>query len=75
MLVFCGCCFMSGSGLCDWLIPRPEESYRVSECVSLSVNRCNNSSILLQRVGRRSQNEKEKRKKLRKKLRNVCKLR
>ena len=26
------CCVLSGRGLCDGLIPRPEESYRV--CVS-----------------------------------------
>jgi len=24
------CCVLSGRGLCDGLIPRPEESYRVS---------------------------------------------
>ena len=25
----CDCCVLSGRGLCDWLIPRPEESYRL----------------------------------------------
>jgi hypothetical protein len=23
------CCLLSGRGLCDWLVTRPEESYRV----------------------------------------------
>jgi hypothetical protein len=29
MSVSCDCCVMSGRGLCDGLVPRPEESYRV----------------------------------------------
>jgi hypothetical protein len=29
MSVCCECCVLSGRGLCDGLIPRPEESYRV----------------------------------------------
>jgi len=29
MSVFCGCCVLSGIGLCDELITRPEESYRI----------------------------------------------
>jgi hypothetical protein len=32
MSVSCECCVLSGRGLCDVLVPRPEESYRV--CVS-----------------------------------------
>ena len=32
MSVFCECCVLSGRGLCDELITRPEESYRLS-CV------------------------------------------
>jgi hypothetical protein len=32
MSVSCECCVVSGRGLCDGLVPRPEESYRVS-CV------------------------------------------
>ena len=35
MFVCCECCVLSGRGLCDGLITRPEESYRlwcVSEC-------------------------------------------
>jgi hypothetical protein len=41
------CCVLSGRGLCDVLITRPEEPYRVW-CVSLSVIRCNNNPIHLQ---------------------------
>jgi len=29
MFVCCECCVFSGRGLCDELIPRPEESYRI----------------------------------------------
>jgi len=29
MSVCCGCCVLSGRGLCDGLITRPEESYRL----------------------------------------------
>jgi hypothetical protein len=58
----CECCVLSGKGLCDGLIPRPEESYRVCVCVcvcvrerereSVSVMRCSSTSLYLQRVGR-----------------------
>jgi hypothetical protein len=33
MSVCCACCVLSGRGLCDGLVTRPEESYRVW-CVS-----------------------------------------
>jgi hypothetical protein len=29
MFVWCECCVMSGRGLCDGLLTRPEESYRL----------------------------------------------
>jgi len=29
MFVWCECCVLSGRGLCDRLITRPEESYRL----------------------------------------------
>jgi hypothetical protein len=32
IFVCCGCCVLSGRGLCDGPIPRPEESYRL-RCV------------------------------------------
>ena len=33
MSVSCKCCVLSGRGLCDGPIPRPEESYCVCVCV------------------------------------------
>jgi hypothetical protein len=36
MSVYCECCVLSGRGLCDGLITRPEECYRVWR-VSVSV--------------------------------------
>ena len=35
MFVCCECCVMSGKVTCDEPIPRPEETYRLSVCVSL----------------------------------------
>jgi hypothetical protein len=29
IVVRCDCCVLSGRGLCDWLVTRPEESYRL----------------------------------------------
>jgi hypothetical protein len=49
-------------GLCDELVPRPEESYRVCVCVSLSVIRCNNNPPHLQWVGRSDHTMKERKK-------------
>ena len=43
MSVSCECCVLSGRCLCDELIPRPEESYRVwcvVECVCVCVCVC-----------------------------------
>jgi hypothetical protein len=34
----CECCVLSGRGLCDELVPRPEESYRLW-CVSNECDR------------------------------------
>jgi hypothetical protein len=39
MDVCCGCCVLSGRGLCDGLIARPEDSYRVCVCVC-GVSKC-----------------------------------
>jgi hypothetical protein len=33
MFVCCECCVLSGRGLCDELITRPDESYRLRRCV------------------------------------------
>jgi len=35
MSVCCECCLLSGRGLCDWLITRPEESYGCLSVVSV----------------------------------------
>ena len=37
IIVFLECCVLSGRGLCDLTIPRPEESYRVW-CVYINAN-------------------------------------
>ena len=44
MFFCCECCVLSGRGLCDWLITRPEESYRlwcVAVCVQETSSRMN----------------------------------
>jgi len=38
MFVFCECCVLSGRGVYDGPIPRPEESYRVFVCVSVCLS-------------------------------------
>jgi hypothetical protein len=43
MDVCCECFVLSGGGLCDGPIPRPEESYRLW-CVLVCVIKCNNPS-------------------------------
>jgi hypothetical protein len=60
----CECCVLSGRGLCDGPITRPEESYCVCVCVcmcvcvcvcewvSLNATRCNNNPLHLQQVDR-----------------------
>jgi len=55
------CCVLLGRGLCDGLITRPEESYRVCVCVcvSVSVIRCNSNPLHLRRVSRKDQTTKE----------------
>ena len=62
--VTCDYCMLSGRGLCNGPIPRPEESNRVYVCVCvlLSVIIYNSNSLHLQWVGRRGQtkNEREK---------------
>jgi hypothetical protein len=41
----CDCCVLWGIGLCDGLITRPEESYRVLECVS----ECDHEASIMRR--------------------------
>jgi hypothetical protein len=40
MDVCCECCVLSGNSLCDGLISRPAESYRVCVCVCVCVIEC-----------------------------------
>jgi len=70
----CECCVLSGTGLWDVPIPRPEESYRVCVCVcvraSLSAIRCKKNLLSVQWIGGGSQTNrgrKEGRKEGRKK--------
>jgi len=60
--VCCECYVLSGRGLCDGLIPRPEKPNRkrVRAHVLLCVIRCNNNPLHFQWVGRRGQTKKEK---------------
>jgi len=53
------CRALSGRGLCDGPITRPEESYRVCVCVSLSVTRCN-SNTRTPKIGRYKEIRKRK---------------
>jgi hypothetical protein len=53
MFVSCECCVLSGRGLCDGPIPRPEKSYRlccVSECDQVNIH---NVDTYCEQAGRR----------------------
>ena len=60
MFVFCECCVLSGRGLCDELITRPEESYRLWCVVMCDLEKLKNEEATI-RVG--SQRHKKKKKK------------
>ena len=45
MSVFCECCVLSGRGLCDELITRPEESYRLWRVVVCDQETSNNEEV------------------------------
>jgi hypothetical protein len=60
MFFSCDCCVLSGRGLCDGLIPRPEGSYRlwcVSECDQVKIN---NLNTYCEQVGRRGKDYETK---------------
>src|SRR5215470_2712791 len=64
MFVSCTVFVLSGGGLCDGPIPRPEESYRlwrVSECDQVKIN---NLDTYCEQVGRRGKHYGTKRNKL-----------
>jgi hypothetical protein len=52
--VSCECCVLPSSDLCDGMIPRPGESYRLCHCVV----RCNNNHLHLRPVGKRGRTKK-----------------
>jgi hypothetical protein len=57
MFVSCECCVLSGRGLCDELITRPEESYRLCCVVVCDLENLKNKEAMT-RVG--SQRHKKK---------------
>jgi hypothetical protein len=57
MIVCCECCVLSGRGLCDELITRPEESYRLCCVVVCGLENLVNEEAMT-RVG--SQRHKKK---------------
>ena len=83
MSVSCECCMLSGRGLCDGQITRPEESYWVCVCVyvclcvcvSLSMIMCNitlaTCSAWVEEVRIRKKERKKERRKERKKERKI----
>jgi hypothetical protein len=58
MFVCCVCCVLSGRGLCDELITRPEESYRLWHVVVGDQETSCNEAIA--RVGLQSHTERER---------------
>jgi len=50
MFVCCECCVLSGRGLCDELITRPEESYRLCYVVVCDLENLKNLEAMI-RVG------------------------
>jgi hypothetical protein len=57
MLACCVCCVLSGRGLCDELVTRPEESYQLWRVVvSDQETSCDEEAIA--RVGRQFQRKK-----------------
>jgi hypothetical protein len=59
MFICCECCVLSGRGLCDELITRPEESYRLWRVVVCDLETRVNEEALA-RVGTKRQIKKKK---------------
>ena len=57
MFVCCECCVLSGRGLCDELIARPEESYRLCCVVVCDLGNLKNEEAMT-RVGQQSHKKK-----------------
>ena len=59
MFVCCECCVLSGRGLCDELITRPEESYRLWRVVVCDLENLKNEEAMT-RVGSQLHSKKKK---------------
>ena len=59
MFVCCECCVLSGRGLCDELIIRPEESYRLWCFVVCDLENLKNEEAMT-RVGSQRHSKKKK---------------
>ena len=59
MFVCCECCVLSGRGLCDELITRPEESYRLWYVVVCDLENLVNEEAMT-RVGSQRHSKKKK---------------
>jgi len=61
MFVYCECCVLSGRGLCDELITRPEESYRLWCVVVCDLEKKNlKNEEAMTRVGSQRHQKKKK---------------
>jgi len=58
MFVYCECCVLLGRGLCDELITRPEESYRLSCVVVCDLENLKNEEAMT-RVGSQRHRKKQ----------------
>jgi hypothetical protein len=58
MSVSCECCVLSGRGLCDGLVPRPEESYRLWRVSNVTTKPRRNEEALAH-IGLSSDREKK----------------
>jgi len=58
MFVSCDCCVLSGRGLCDELITRPEESYLLWRVVVCDLENLKNEEVMT-RVGSQRQKKKK----------------
>ena len=58
MFVCCECCVLSGSGLCDELITRPDDSYRLWCVVVCDLENFKNEETMTRVVSQRHRGEK-----------------
>jgi len=73
MFVCCEYCVLSGRGLCDELITRPEESYRLWCVVVCDLENLKNEETMT-RVGSQGHSKKNGRVKIKQTVKNVKKL-